>query len=77
MAVYVPNEGAGRGVGKALYDTLEREAVRRNLTKLSLTSSLTARYFYKKLGFAELEEVSHKFKSGTEVRCFRMEKSFE
>jgi len=75
MAVYVSKAAAGLGVGRALYDTLEKEAVKRSLTKLSLTSSLTARGFYKRLGFSELEEVSHKFKSGEEVRCFKMEKS--
>ena len=77
MAVYVSSEGAGRGVGKALYYILEREAARRNLTKFSLTSSLTARGFYKKLGFVELEEVLHKFKSGVTVKCFRMEKNLK
>ena len=72
MAVYVSELGIGKGVGSKLYFTLENLAKERGVKELSLTSSLTARGFYKKLGFAELEEISHQFRAGATVRAFRM-----
>lgn len=77
MAVYVSKRGVGRGVGRALYQVLEEIAIIRNIHKLTLTSSLTARSFYAKLGFIELEEIAHTFKAGATVRAFKMEKGLQ
>lgn len=72
MAVY--SAKSGLGLGEALYRTLENLARERGIEKLVLTSSLTARNFYKKLGFVELKESTHRFKAGASVRVFEMEK---
>ncbi|MGB0454329.1 MAG: GNAT family N-acetyltransferase [Bacteriovoracaceae bacterium] len=71
MAIYVAKIGIGKGVGVKLYYTLEKQAKKRGYSQLSLTSSLTARGFYKKLGFIETEEIAHRFKAGAVVRAFR------
>ena len=49
---FVHHQWQGRGVGKRLMQTIEAEALRRNLSHLSADVSITARPFFESRGFA-------------------------
>lgn len=50
---YSVPEAQGFGIGRAMLTTLENEAVRRNLSELTLRSTETAHGFYLRLGFVD------------------------
>ena len=54
-AMYVDPERQGRGFGRALVEHLEGYARGLGHRELKLSSSLTARGFYRKLGYREVE----------------------
>lgn len=53
---YVRKDAVGRGVGRLLYEALEREARRRGLERIFTESSITARPFFERRGFHALRE---------------------
>ena len=57
-AMFVAAERQGQGIGRRLVQHLEQHARSRGLSALRLSSSITARPFYEKLGyqFVEFEE---------------------
>ena len=55
---YLVPEAQHRGIGKLLLRTLEAEAVRWGLDKVFLTSSLTAKAFYERNGYARTGEAT-------------------
>lgn len=70
-AMYVHPDAAGRGVGRAIYDELERRARARDVRSLGLWASLNAVGFYEHLGFERVGERMHEF--GGEVPGAAME----
>lgn len=75
-AVYVSGGAARMGIGKALLKVLESKAQELKLRKLSLLSTVTAKDFYEKSGYANLGEGLHAKRSGKKMKCFKMEKIF-
>lgn len=66
--LYVVPEALGAGLGKAMLRHLEAEARGLGLGKLALKSTITAREFYERQGYANLGE------TGDEIPSYRMEK---
>lgn len=73
-AVYVAGKFSNKGVGKELYFHAENFARTRGVKSLALTSSLTAKDFYVKMGFVIGKDVVHTFASGVQVICTEMRK---
>ena len=67
----VVDDARGKGVGRALLDFLEAEAVRRGASGLTLSAQVRARPFYEKAGYA-----AHggEFDDGTGILHVRMDK---
>lgn len=61
-ALYVHKDFIGRGVGSKLYDTAENSMKKLGLNKITLEATLTAKDFYKKLGFKIIKKSFHKIK---------------
>lgn len=60
----LPAHGA-RGVARALYDAVEREARLRRLSRLTATASLRAAPVFERFGFTELERGVRTFNAET------------
>lgn len=61
-AVFVSPESIGRGVGRCLMERIEQEAKNKYIHLLKVPSSVTARDFYKHLGYkVEKNQVHKKF----------------
>jgi N-acetylglutamate synthase-like GNAT family acetyltransferase len=73
-ALYVASHGIGKGIAKKLYAELENVAKKDRITKLTLSSSLTAEGFYTHMGFKKIEMSAHRLGSGVEIPCVKMEK---
>lgn len=50
-SLFVEPDRQGQGIGRRLVEHLERHAIDRGLAKLDVSSSITARLFYEKLGY--------------------------
>jgi len=59
--------------GRLLYDFVEKQFLKNNISKIYLNSTLNAVDFYKKLGFKELEQIKFKLDK-TSVEMIKMEK---
>ena len=72
-AVYVDADCQGQGIGSALLDEMEKEAVGRGVTCLSTEASITAQPFFVKCGFETVaaQEVEYR---GQIFRNYRMRK---
>lgn len=74
-AVYVRAKFARKGIGAALLNALEQEAIGRGIAQVHLDSSLNAVPFYEHHGYRTVERTNHKFSNGTEIACAMMRKS--
>ena len=54
--LYLRGNAVGRGVGRRLYEALEREARGRGLGKIFTEASITARPFFERRGFRVIRE---------------------
>ena len=54
--LYVRKDAVGRGVGRLLYDAVEREARGQGLGWLCTEASITARPFFERRGFCVVRE---------------------
>jgi putative acetyltransferase len=73
--VYVHPAHIGRGTGKALLATVERDALTRGIRHLELDSTLTAVAFYERNGFRWVNAKMFTIHpSGVELECIRMSK---
>jgi putative acetyltransferase len=73
---YVVPAAARKGVGSALVAEIERIALHHGLTHLELLSSLTAKPFYRALGYEVGELVEHVLRSGNGMAAVKMRKTF-
>ena len=71
--LYVHKDFQRQGIAQALYQALETEAQRLNLTQLETDASITARPFFEKMGFALVKE-QERVISGVAFTNFRMRK---
>ena len=71
--LYVRENAVGRGVGGRLYDAVEREARRLNLSRISTEASITARPFFERQGFRVVREQTV-WREGVPLTNFAMEK---
>lgn len=71
--LYVHKDFQGRGVGRIIYEKLEKEALDFGSIMLSTEASITARPFFEKMGF-KMEEKQTKLVKGVELNNFRMKK---
>lgn len=72
--LYVHPSFAARGIGRALSDTVDREAALRGVLELRLTASLNAVPVYERLGYVR-EGVFEKTLDGVHIQCLRMRKT--
>jgi putative acetyltransferase len=74
--LYVSADHQHSGVGRELYETIERDARRRRLSRLWLESTPIAVGFYEAMGFAKVRDDVRKV-SSTELAVAIMEKRFD
>lgn len=72
QSLYLAPEALGEGHGKALAQELIQKAKRKNAKEISLDSSITARDFYKKLGFVDAGAAQKHDIGGHPVTCYPM-----
>jgi len=53
---YIASEHVGKGIGKIIYKHIEEEARLKNLNKLYVEASITAKAFFERMGFNTLRE---------------------
>jgi putative acetyltransferase len=73
VGLYFTEEVAGKGIGREIvemaFDYLDQFSPK----KIVLTGTVTAKPFYEKMGFVEVEEKKINIR-GADLTCFRMEK---
>ncbi len=74
-AVYVHPAFVRQGVGRALYDDLERAARDRGLSSLGLWASLNAVGFYEDRGYERVAERDHEFDDDVTATVVEMRKT--
>lgn len=62
-----------QGVGKALYTGIENEAKKRNVSRMTVEASITAKPFFERMGFSLIREQSVEVR-GENLKNFKMEK---
>ena len=72
--LYVSARFGRKGIGSALLRTIERLANEGGCTELHLNATLTARGFYLRHGYSEIELAEFTFDSGRKAACVRMRK---
>jgi putative acetyltransferase len=75
VGVYVRGSAARRGIGSALLQRAEQEAIARGASRLQLDASLAAVDFYRSHGFEERGRGAHRLRSGRTMPCVFMTKS--
>jgi GNAT superfamily N-acetyltransferase len=70
---YCRHDVIGRGVGRSLYQAIERRALGMDLGRIFTEASITARPFFERRGFTVVQEQTVT-RGGVEMRNFRMEK---
>lgn len=50
-ALFVCPDCHGKGIGKMLMDKIKKDRINERTKKITVTASITARYFYEKMGF--------------------------
>ncbi|GAB3682129.1 GNAT family N-acetyltransferase [Salinarchaeum chitinilyticum] len=73
-AVYVHPDHAGEGIGTALLERLESTAREQGVESLGLQSSVNARTFYERHGYAVVESVTFQFGDEVEGPAVEMRK---
>lgn len=71
---YIHKDHQGKGIARTLYNCLEEEASDRGLFQLTANVSITARYFFEKMGFDMLAEQTL-IRQGVELNNFKMRKA--
>jgi putative acetyltransferase len=71
---YCRQDAIGRGVGRQLYEAVERRAIGMGLTRIFAEASITARPFFQRCGFTTCEQQTV-IRSGIVLTNFRVEKS--
>ncbi|NHZ64737.1 GNAT family N-acetyltransferase [Massilia genomosp. 1] len=74
-AVFVDPAAGGRGIGTTMLAALERMALGRGFTRLTLSASLNALAFYRAAGFVALREALYAHPSGVALGCVEMGKT--
>jgi putative acetyltransferase len=70
---YCRHDVVGRGVGRSLYQVIERRALEIGLGRIFAEASITARHFFERCGFSVLQEQTV-VRGGLEMTNFRMQK---
>jgi len=70
---YCHKDFRGQGVGRLLFEEIEKEALKRNHTRLFLEASTTAKAFFKKMEFAVTKKQTVKIR-GAKLINYIMEK---
>lgn len=70
---YCHKDLQGQGIGKLLFNEIEKEARKQGLTTLFVEASITAKPFFEKMGFSVIKEQIVKTR-GVEFTNFRMKK---
>lgn len=71
---YIAQQYIGRGVGKTIYQTIEDYARAKNIDKIFVEASITAKPFFIKMGFIEINEQLVLLR-GIKIKNFYMEKT--
>ena len=71
--LFVRANAVGRGVGRRLYEAVEREARGQDLERISTEASITARPFFERRGFRVVREQTVS-RRGVSLNNFVMEK---
>ena len=71
---YIDAKNMGRGLGRALYETVELQANALKLEKLFVEASLTAKPFFERMGFRVVQEQTVSVR-GVQMNNFVMEKA--
>ena len=71
---YCHKDFQGKGVGKSLYNGIESEAQKRNLSRMYVEASITAKPFFLKMGFSVIEKQKVTTR-GAKFTNFRMVKN--
>ena len=72
--LYVREGAVGRGVGRLLYEAIEREARGKGLGRIFTEASITARPFFERQGFRVMREQTV-LRRGTRLTNFVMQKN--
>lgn len=64
----------GHGIGRALYDTCEREARHTGVTRFECYASLNAQAFYVALGFDPIKEMTVSMGPGVDFKAMHMQR---
>ena len=72
--LYVRGDAVGRGVGRRLYEVVEREARSQGLARIFTEASITARPFFERQGFRVVREQTVS-RRGVSMNNFAMEKN--
>ncbi len=76
MGFYVHPEFAGRGLARQLFHAIEAEFwAQSGSTLCQIESTLTAKSFYEKMGFAPIRPDTHRFPNGVVVDIWHMHKT--
>lgn len=70
---YCHKDFLDQGIGRLLLEEIEKEALKKNLTRLFLEASITAKAFFKKMGFAVTNKQTVKIR-GVKLINYIMEK---
>jgi len=74
-ACYILPEFINKGIGTALFQTAEGIFKKRNIKKITLTSSITALTFYQKMGMKVIKPALHQLNSDISLEVYIMEKN--
>ena len=73
VGLYFTKEIAGKGIGRKVVEMAFDYLDQFNPKKIILTGTVTAKPFYERMGFVEVEEKKANIR-GAEITCFLMEK---
>jgi len=76
VGLYFTKEVAGKGLGREIVEMAFKHLDEFKPNKIVLTGTITAKPFYEKMGFVEVEEKKLNIR-GAEITCYRMEKSLD
>lgn len=77
MGLYLTSKVAGQSLGRKIMDLMMLKMKEAKVQKVILKSTLTARLFYRKLGFTETGPEKTVEIGGTPIRCYPKEMSLE
>jgi ribosomal protein S18 acetylase RimI-like enzyme len=73
-SLYVSPHAARRGIGRALLQALEKEALKQGVNVIWLTAALNAQRFYSTNGFRAIEELEYSITNKLTMTVVKMEK---